>query len=67
MMSEQDQMLGLEGVAVSVLRPGGKIRVGDKFIDAVSRGELVPSGRRVRVVGFSGRDCVVEAVADGGV
>ena len=57
-------LLGLEGVATSVLRPGGKIRVGEKFIDAVSRGELVESGKRVRIVGFSGRDCVVEPLID---
>jgi membrane-bound serine protease (ClpP class) len=66
LVSEQERLVGLEGVAVSVLRPGGKIRVGDKFYDAVSRGELVASGRRVRVVAFSGRDCVVEVVADQG-
>jgi len=63
--SEHAQLLGLEGVSVSVLRPGGKIRVGDRFLDAVSRGELVPPGRPVRIVGFSGRDCVVETIADG--
>ena len=62
--SDQEQLLGLEGVSVSVLRPGGKIRVGDRFLDAVSRGELVPSGKSVRIVGFSGGDCVVEPITD---
>ena len=62
--SDHAQLLGLEAVSVSVLRPGGKIRVGDRFLDAVSRGELVPSGTSVRIVGFSGRDCVVETIAD---
>lgn len=61
---DHEQLLGLEGVAVSVLRPGGKVRLGDKFVDAISRGELVENGRRIRVVGFSGRECVVEAVDD---
>ncbi len=64
--TDQKKLLGLEGVTVSVLRPGGKIRVGEKFLDAVSRGELVESGKSVRIVGFSGSDCVVEAVTDRG-
>lgn len=62
--ADQEQLLGREGVSVSVLRPGGRIRVGEQFLDAVSRGELVASGKPVRIVGFSGRDCVVEPVAD---
>ncbi len=64
--SEQERLIGSEAVAVSVLRPGGRIRIGGRFIDAVSRGEMVPAGRRVRIVAFSGRDCVVELLPDHG-
>ncbi len=53
--------LGLEGVAVSVLRPGGKAQFGSDLIDVMTQGELIPKGTRVRVVGHSGREAIVEA------
>lgn len=55
--------LGLTGVAVSPLRPGGKAQFGDRLLDVVTQGELLPPGTPVRVIGHRGRDPLVEAVA----
>lgn len=54
--------LGAEGVAVSVLRPGGKARFGDELLDVVTQGEMLPAGTRLRVVGFSTHEAIVESV-----
>jgi membrane-bound serine protease (ClpP class) len=59
---EQALQLGLEGVTVSVLRPGGKAAFGDQLIDVVTRGEMLPRGARVRIIGHSAGEAVVEAV-----
>ena len=42
--------IGEEGVAVTDLRPAGRIRCGEDVIDAVSSGRWIRKGDRVRVV-----------------
>lgn len=56
----QSAMLGASGVALSNLRPGGKAQFGSAILDVISQGELVPRGSAVRIIGFSGREAVVE-------
>lgn len=59
----QASRLGQVGVAVSPLRPGGKAQFGDAILDVISQGELIESGRQVRIVGHSGTEAVVELVS----
>jgi membrane-bound serine protease (ClpP class) len=55
-------ILGAEGVALSNLRPGGKAQFGDKILDVITQGDLVAKGVRVRVIGFSAAEAVVEVI-----
>jgi membrane-bound serine protease (ClpP class) len=55
---------GQIGIAVSMLRPGGKARFGDDLLDVISQGEVVPKGTRVRITGYSGPEAVVEVVKE---
>jgi membrane-bound serine protease (ClpP class) len=55
--------LGAVGVAVSVLRPGGKAQFGDQVIDVMSQGDLIPKGKSVKIIGYSGPEAIVEVVA----
>jgi len=57
----QQSMLGQEGEAVSVLRPGGKAQFGDEIIDVITQGEMLPKGKRVRIIGFSAAEAIVES------
>ena len=57
----QSQQMGWVGVAQSPLRPSGKAMFGETLLDVMTRGEMVGSGQRVRVVGHSGHVAVVEA------
>ncbi|PYK97439.1 MAG: hypothetical protein DME19_16395 [Verrucomicrobia bacterium] len=61
---EQKQQLriGQTGVAVSPLRPGGKAQFGEQILDVISQGEMIDKGRRVKIIGHSGTEAVVEAV-----
>ena len=57
----QSTRIGLEGHAVSVLRPGGKAQFGDDILDVVTTGEFLERGTRVRIVAHSGHEAIVEA------
>jgi membrane-bound serine protease (ClpP class) len=54
--------LGLEGVTISALRPGGKALFGGQVLDVISQGNLVDKGRKVRVVGHSATEAIVELI-----
>lgn len=58
----QMQRVGHEGVAVSILRPGGKAQFGDEVLDVMTQGELIEKGTRVKIVAHSGREAVVEPI-----
>ena len=58
----QSEEVGHEGVTLSILRPGGKAQFGEDVLDVVTQGELIPAGRKVRIIGFSGGDAIVETV-----
>jgi membrane-bound serine protease (ClpP class) len=60
--SNRSTLLGQEGIAVSMLRPGGKVDLGDRMIDVVTEGQMIDKGTRVRVIGFSGPEAIVTAV-----
>ncbi|MHB1308248.1 MAG: NfeD family protein [Limisphaerales bacterium] len=59
---EQTARMGREGVALSVLRPGGKAQFGDEVLDVMSQGEMIDAGTRVRIVGNSSSEAIVEPV-----
>jgi membrane-bound ClpP family serine protease len=44
------------------LRPGGKAQFGNDILDVISQGELIDKGERVKIIGHSGTEAVVEGV-----
>ena len=56
--------LGQIGVTTSPLRPGGKAQFGEELLDVISQGEMLPKGTRVRIVGSSGGEAIVEAIKE---
>ncbi len=60
MEQKKSTRLGQTGVTVSQLRPSGKARFGDDLLDVISAGEIIESGRDVKIVRHSGADPVVE-------
>lgn len=55
-------LLGAIGVAATPLRPAGKVRFGDDFLDVVAEGDYVLPGARVQVVEIEGNRIVVKEV-----
>jgi len=50
------------GVADSPLRPAGKAKFGNDYVDVVSEGVFVDNGERVRVINISGNRIMVRKV-----
>ncbi len=59
---EMAALLGAIGVAATPLRPAGKVRFGDDFVDVVAEGSYVLPGMRVQVVEIEGNRVVVKEV-----
>ena len=57
-------LAGAVGVAISNLRPGGKAQFGDDILDVITQGDLISKGQKVRIVGSSGTEEIVEPVAN---
>jgi membrane-bound serine protease (ClpP class) len=55
-------LLGAIGVAATTLRPAGKARFGDDYLDVVAEGDYVNPGSRVQVVEIEGNRIVVKEV-----
>ncbi len=51
---------GDEGVVSAQLRPSGKIEIGDHTLAAVSNGDFIEKGSRIRVVKVKGNQIIVE-------
>jgi membrane-bound serine protease (ClpP class) len=57
---QETKLIGLTGVTISALRPGGKAQFGDDILDVMSQGDMLSKGTAVRIVAVSGGTAVVE-------
>lgn len=58
---ENSDLLGMEGIAATFLRPSGTVALSNgQRVDAISNGSFVPVGTEVVVTGFSSGSIVVE-------
>lgn len=53
-------LLGKEGVALTMLRPSGTARFGEEVVDVITEGEFLPPGSRVEVTEARGAQVVVK-------
>jgi len=51
------------GVAISPLRPAGKIEIGDQLLDVTTDGSYVESGKQVKILKIQGNHIVVREVS----
>jgi membrane-bound serine protease (ClpP class) len=59
---EAAALLGAIGVAATTLRPAGKARFGEDYLDVIAEGDYVNPGSRVQVVEIEGNRIVVKEV-----
>jgi membrane-bound serine protease (ClpP class) len=58
----KDDLIGLEGVAMTSLRPAGTVLIEDKRIDVVSVGDFIEKGARIKVVDTTSSRVMVDRV-----
>lgn len=56
-----DSLLGKPGITITPLRPSGKVRIGNEYFEALSDGELIDSGAKIKVTGIMGNNLMVSA------
>jgi membrane-bound serine protease (ClpP class) len=55
-------LLGAIGVTITPLRPAGKVKFGDEYVDVVTESSYVQPGQRVQVIEIEGNRIVVKEV-----
>jgi len=55
-----EKLIGMEGKAMTDLRPAGKVVIGDKVYDATSTGEFIHSHSTVKIVRYEAAQIYVE-------
>jgi membrane-bound serine protease (ClpP class) len=61
--SYKEPMKGKQGIAYTVLRPSGKVKIDDQLYDAYTRGEYIEIGTTIEVVNDEGTSLQVKTVA----
>ncbi|MDZ4131794.1 MAG: NfeD family protein [Dethiobacteria bacterium] len=59
---DQKNLVGLQGIAVTALRPSGTAMIGEKRIDVVSEGSFIPSGEALVVDRVEGVRVIVRRI-----
>jgi len=54
--------IGAQGLTISPLRPSGMARFGSHRLDVVSRGELIDTDKKIKVVALEGNSIVVKEI-----
>lgn len=56
--------LGETGIAFSILRPSGKVKIGEEILDASSRGSYIEQGSKIKVIAEEGTSLKVKEIEE---
>lgn len=57
-----EELIGKEGVVLTTLRPSGTIEIEGKRYDAISLGEFIEKGKKIKVIRIEGGKIIVEKI-----
>lgn len=60
--NENQNLIGERGVAVTILRPSGKIELNGRVYDAIASNSYIEKGENVEAVGYQGASIVVKKI-----
>ena len=55
----QKELIGMEGISLSILRPSGTAQFNDGKYDVVSQGEFIAKGTNIKIIDVEGRRIIV--------
>lgn len=58
-----DSIIGEEAEVVSVLRPSGKVEYNSKIYQAITRGDYIESGEKVKIIATEGNNLIVKKIS----
>lgn len=58
------ELIGLEGIAITPLRPSGTVLIEDERIDVVSEGSFIQKDKKVKIIKVEGSRIVVREIPD---
>lgn len=58
------ELIGMEGVALTPLRPSGTGSFGDEYIDIVSEGSFIDKGKKIKITKVEGMRIVVREIVE---
>jgi membrane-bound serine protease (ClpP class) len=58
----EEDLVGLEGIAETILRPAGTGLFGKRKIDVVTEGEFIQRGSKIKIVKIEGFRIIVEEI-----
>jgi membrane-bound serine protease (ClpP class) len=61
-LAQAPTLLGAIGVAVTELRPAGKARFGDQYLDVATEGAFLPVGVSVQIIEIDGTRIIVKVI-----
>ena len=61
---DSEALIGQRGETLTVLRPAGRMRLGDRLLDVVSQGEFIGRGEQVEITQVHGNRIVVHPAVD---
>jgi membrane-bound serine protease (ClpP class) len=60
----EESLVGQVGIAYTVLRPSGKVKIGDRVFDAYTRGDYISAGDKILVMEDNGNSLKVQLVEE---
>ncbi|MCF6149800.1 MAG: serine protease [Candidatus Kuenenia sp.] len=61
-MPAYSALVGTKGIAITPLRPSGRVDVGERILDVVTQGDFIDKGQGVEIVKVEGNRIVVKSV-----
>ena len=58
----KSNLMGMKGIALTVLHPTGKIEVNNNTLDVVTEGEYIEKGQIIQIIDIKGNRIVVKAI-----
>lgn len=58
----QEKLIGKEGIAETILRPAGRIKIDNNMLDVVTEGEFINVNEKVKIINVEGNRIIVTKV-----
>lgn len=62
--TELKDLLGMEGISLTPLRPSGTAKIGEQQVDVITQGSFIPTQTKIKVIKVEGIRVIVEKIQE---